>query len=84
MQSNKIDLREKNKCSNCSNTNLTEFSTELLKSDEVYLENSNLNKTIYTSINEEGILQSVIENEISIMKNEKTLGEDPLDSINKV
>ena len=49
---NNIDLREKNNCSNCTGSNLTEFSSELFGSDKATLENSMLNKTIFTKINE--------------------------------
>jgi len=80
---NNIDLREKNNCPNCTGNNLTEFSSELFGSDKATLENSMLNKTIYTKINENGILESVTDNEISILKNERILSEDLADSINK-
>ena len=83
LDSNNIDLREKNNCSNCTGNNLTEFSSELVGSDKANLENSILNKTIYTKINENGILESVTENEISILNNEKMLSEDLTDSMNK-
>ena len=80
---NNIYLREKNNCSNCTGNNLTEFSSELFGSDKATLENSIINKTIFTKINENGILESVTGNEISILKNEKILSEDLTDSINK-
>ena len=65
------DLREKNNCTNCQNINLTEFSMENIENKEVNLKNSILNKTIYTSINNEGILESVTEIETALITNEK-------------
>ena len=65
----KIDLREKNNCSNCSSQILTHFSTKKLQNEKVNLENSIINKTEYTSINNEGILESVIEIENSLIRN---------------
>ena len=75
------NLREKNNCSNCSNPNLTQFSTESIKSDAVDLENSIINKTIYTNINKDGILESVIEIEKSIMKTVQDENEEDLRDI---
>ena len=62
---------------NSSNiTNLIEFSTENIESKEVYLENSILNKTINTSINKEGLLESVTEIENAMILNEKSDEDD--------
>ena len=65
------NLREKNNISNCKNINLTEFSMENIENNEVNLKNSLLNKTVYTTINNEGILESVTEIEIALLINEK-------------
>ena len=65
----KIDLREKSNYSNSSNQILTHFSTEKLQNEKVNLENSIINKTEYTSINNEGILESVTEIGNSIIRN---------------
>ena len=65
------DLREKKTCENCTNINLTEFSMENIENKEINLKNSLLNKTFYTSINNEGILESVTEIETALITNEK-------------
>ena len=65
------DLREKNNNTNSKNINLTEFSIENIENTEVNLKNSMLNKTISTSINDEGFLESVTEIESALIINEK-------------
>ena len=65
------DLREKNNNTNSKNINLTEFSIENIENTEVNLKNSMLNKTISTSINDEGFLESVTEKESALIINEK-------------
>ena len=49
-------------------SNLTEFSIKGIETDEVNLEGSSINKTIYSLIDEQGFLQSVIEKSFSLMK----------------
>ena len=61
-----INLREKNKCNNCSEPNLTQYSSENIGTDEADLDNSKINKTIYTTI-KNGILESVIERENAVL-----------------
>ena len=64
-----VELREKNNCTNCSENNLKEFSTRKFQSDEINIENSSINKTILRKINNESILESIIETENLILKN---------------
>ena len=71
-------LREKKTCENCTNINLTEFSMENIENKEVNLKNSLLNKTFYTSINNEGILESVTEIETALIINEKEEEEETI------
>ena len=77
-ENDNYNLREKNNCLNCSNPNLTQFSTESIKSNEADLEDSIINKTIHTNINKDGILESVIEIEKSIMKTKQDENEEDL------
>ena len=65
------DLREKINYPNYKNINLTEFSMGNIENKEVNLKNSLVNKTIYTSINNEGFLESVTEIETALIINEK-------------
>ena len=58
-----IDLREANTNDNCSN--LTQFSTSTAENKEAKLEGSKINSTIYSKINNEGILEYVEELQIS-------------------
>ena len=74
------DLREKSNNSNI--TNLTEFSMENIANEEVNLENSELNKTIYTSINKDGFLESVTNLEkVIILNQENKEQEEYIDDI---
>ena len=68
------DLREKS--NNSNEINLIEFSMENLESKEANLKNSELNKTINTSINKDGLLESVTQIERAIIVNEENNGED--------
>ena len=58
-----IDLREANTNDNCSN--LTQFSASTAENKEAKLEGSKINSTIYSKINNEGILEYVEELQIS-------------------
>ena len=75
------DLREKNDCTDCSSPNLTQFSTGNVKSDEVNLDNSQINKTMHTTINKDGILESAVEIERLIMNNDKDANEEDLNDL---
>ena len=49
-------------------SNLTEFSIKGIETDEVNMEGSSINTTIYSLIDNKGFLQSVIEKSTSLMK----------------
>ena len=76
------DLREKNDCTDCSSPNLTQFSTGNVKSDEVNLDNSQINKTMHTTINKDGILESAVEIERLIMNDDKDANVEDLNDLN--
>ena len=69
------DLREANKYNNTISatnitknfSNLTEFSVKSIECDEAKMEGGMTNTTIYSVINEDGLLESVVEKTISLM-----------------
>ena len=68
-ESKYYDLREKSNISNI--TNLTEFSMGNIESKDVNLKNSEINKTTYSTINQDGFLESVTHLEKAIIINEE-------------
>ena len=72
--SSKLDLREVNNISDgyndSSNQNLTRFSYEGVESDLVKLEGSSKKSSVYTTINEDGLIQSIQLIEETEMTNE--------------
>jgi len=63
------DLREANKLNeNSNNSNLTEFSAKSIECDEAKMEGGMTNTTIFSIINEDGILESIVEKTISMMQ----------------
>ena len=75
--SSKIDLREINNISDghndSGNQNLTRFSHETIESDLVKLEGSSKKSSVYTNINEDGLIQSIQQ----IEETEMTNGDSP-------
>ena len=69
-QSLNLELREKENCTNCSEQNLYEVSVNNFNNDEVDIDGGSLNKSIYRTINKDGILESIIEFENIILKND--------------
>ena len=63
------DLREANKLNESSNnSNLTEFSVKSIECDEARMEGGMTNTTTFSIINKDGILESIVEKTISLMK----------------
>ena len=63
------DLREANKLKESSNnSNLTEFSVKSIECDEARMEGGMTNTTTFSIINKDGILESIVEKTISLMK----------------
>ena len=75
--SSKLDLREINNISDghndSGNQNLTRFSHESVESDLVKLEGSSKKSSVYTNINEDGLIQSIQQ----IEETEMTNGDSP-------
>ena len=65
-----LELREKENCTNCSEQNLNEISVNNFNNDEVDIDGGSLNKSIYRTINKDGILESIIEFENIILKSD--------------
>ena len=65
-----LELREKENCTNCSEQNLNEISVSNFINDEADIDGGSLNKSIYRTINKDGILESIIEFENIILKND--------------
>ena len=65
-----MELREKENCANCSEQNLYEVSVNNFNNDEVDIDGGSLNKSIYRTINNDGILESISEFENIILKND--------------
>ena len=65
-----LELREKENCTNCSEQNLYEISVNNFNNDEVDIDGGSLNKSIHRTINKDGILESIIEYENIILKND--------------
>ena len=72
--SSKLDLREINNISDgfndSCNQNLTRFSHESVESDLVKLEGSSKKSSVYTTINKEGLIQSIQQIEETEMTNQ--------------
>ena len=65
------DLREANKLNeSLNNSNLTEFSVKSIECDEAKMEGGMTNSTIFSIINKDGILESIVEKTISTMNME--------------
>ena len=64
-----LELREKQNCSNCSEQKLTEISINNVRNEEIDMDESSLNKTIFRTINKDGIIESITELEKLILKN---------------
>ena len=79
--SQNLELREKINCSNCSEQNLYEISVNNINSDEIDTEGGSLNKSIFRTVNKDGILESIIELENIILK--KDDDEDYMDNEDK-
>ena len=64
---------------NNSYSNLTEYTMKSIENDELKMEGSLANTTIYSIIDDEGFLQYVIEKSTSMMKSPEADGEDKYD-----
>ena len=73
-QINKTIQAESNITNNYSN--LTEFSTKTIENDKAKMEGATMNTTVYSFIDKQGFLESVIEESISIMKTLKESEEE--------
>ena len=65
-----LELREKENCTNCSEQFLNEISVNNFNNDEADIDGGSLNKSIYRTISKDGILESIIEFENIILKND--------------
>ena len=73
-----IELREKMNFTNENEQNLHEISMNNINNDKVDIDGGTLNKSIYRTINNDGILESIIEYENIILKsdNDSELSDD--------
>ena len=69
-------------CSNCSEENLYEVSINNIKTEEIDISESTVNKTVLRTINNEGLLESIIETENLILKQEYDNNNEDLDDSN--
>ena len=69
-------------CSNCSEENLYEVSINNIKTEEIDISESTVNKTVLRTINNEGLLESIIETENLIIKQEYDNNNEDLDDSN--